>query len=159
MSDGSRETFREGLLESLGDLRDPYLDVEDSPDQLLELVTSDEGFRQGLARADALAFLTTMFTPRRGDESWQPNAERSGRLGEVSAGTEWSFEGLHEQDDVFNGIRATGRSVVVRGFTIMGVEEERFRVRRYVDWAGLYGQLGLTVNWRVPLENPLPPES
>jgi hypothetical protein len=159
MSDASREVFLDKFLAELGDYEDLFDRVKDSPHELLEEVTSDEGFREGLARADALSFLTTMFTPRRGDESWQPNAERSGRLGEASTGTEWSFEGLHDQDDVFNGIRATGRSVVVRGFTIMGVEEERFRVRRYVDWAGLYGQLGLTVNWRVPLENPLPPES
>jgi hypothetical protein len=33
----------------------------------------------------------------------------------------------------------------------MGVEEDRFRVRRYVDWAGLFAQLGLTLNWRTPV--------
>jgi hypothetical protein len=23
---------------------------------------------------------------------------------------------------------------------------------RHIDWAGLYAQLGLTINWRVPLD-------
>jgi hypothetical protein len=59
---------------------------------------------------------------------------------------------------MFNGIRATDRPVVVRGFTILSIEEERLKVRRYVDWVGLYGQLGLTFNWRVPVENVLPPD-
>jgi hypothetical protein len=160
VSDGSHETFRETFLDELRarDQEDLYLRLEGSPGDLLDLVTSDDGFREDLSRADALSFLKTLFEPQRGEESWQATAERSGRLGEAAAGTEWSFEGLHVHDDVFNGIRATGRPVVVRGFTIMSLEEERFKVRRYVDWAGLYGQLGLTVNWRVPLENPLPPE-
>lgn len=50
----------------------------------------------------------------------------------------------------FNGITTSGREVTARGFTLVGVEDELFKVRRYVYWAGLFAQLGLTVNWRTP---------
>ena len=62
----------------------------------------------------------------------------------------------------FNGLQATGRAVTVRGFTVMAVEfdEEtqanKLSVHRHVDWTGLYGQLGLTVNWRIPIDDPPP---
>jgi hypothetical protein len=148
--------MNDAFLEALGDHLDQYLEVESSPHDLLELVTSDDAFREALVRADSLPSLTTWFTGSA--DGWRAHRERSGRLGEAAAGTEWSFDGRHDQDDVFNGIRATDRPVVVRGFTILSIEEERLKVRRYVDWAGLYGQLGLTVNWRVPVENVLPPD-
>jgi hypothetical protein len=148
--------MNEAFLEALGEHRDRYVELESSPHDLLELVRSDDAFREALVRADTLPLLTTWFTGSA--DGWRADTERSGRLGEAAAGTEWSFDGLHEADDVFNGIRATGRSVVVRGFTILSIEEELFKVRRYVDWAGLYGQLGLAVNWRVPVENVLPPD-
>ncbi len=51
----------------------------------------------------------------------------------------------------FNGIPASGRGVTVHGFSLLGVEDERLVVRRYVDWAGLFAQLGLTLNWRTPV--------
>jgi topoisomerase IA-like protein len=41
---------------------------------------------------------------------------------------------------------------VVRGFSLFVVEDGEFRVRRYIDWIGLYAQLGLGVNWRVPID-------
>jgi hypothetical protein len=33
----------------------------------------------------------------------------------------------------------------------MGVEDEAFRLRRYIGWAGLYTQFGLSLNWHTPL--------
>jgi hypothetical protein len=29
-------------------------------------------------------------------------------------------------------------------------------VRRYIDWAGLFAQLGLTLNWRTPVASEPP---
>jgi hypothetical protein len=30
--------------------------------------------------------------------------------------------------------------------------QETVLLTRHIDWAGLYAQLGLTINWRVPLD-------
>ena len=90
---------------------------------------------------------------------WQVDRERSGAIGPNAVGVEWTWRGVH--DDVnrvgaFNGVAASGREVLVHGFTLMGVEEGGFRLRRYIDWAGLWAQLGLTLNWRTPV-SPEPP--
>jgi hypothetical protein len=34
---------------------------------------------------------------------------------------------------------------------VFTVADTKLDVRRYIDWAGLYAQLGLVVNWRVPI--------
>ena len=91
------------------------------------------------------------------DRSPQVNASSTSRN---KTGSEWSFAGAHTVDGAFNGLAASGKDVVVRGYTIMSAEPvdkgdgTDFKVRRYVDWAGLYGQLGLSINWRVPVAAP-----
>jgi hypothetical protein len=106
-----------------------------------------------IAEADSIVKLQRWFPERR--PGWKHYPERSGVLGEASVGVEWSYSGVHAEDGAFNGLRATQNDVTVRGFTIMGVDEEdgTFKIRRYIDWAGLFAQLGLTLNWRVPLDD------
>jgi hypothetical protein len=116
-----------------------------------------------VVRHDTRPVLREWFTDTENDRGWEMDFDRSGRIGEgQSAGVAWSFEGTHDQvspEDArwstFNGIPVTERQVTVRGFTLVDVDfdsdQPRLRLRRYVDWAGLYSQLGLTVNWRVPL--------
>jgi len=84
---------------------------------------------------------------------WQVDLERTGALGPAPVGVEWSFHGLHDREGAFNGLAASFGSVDVRGFTVFGVEEERFKARRYVDWVGLFGQLHLSLSWRLPVPN------
>lgn len=102
-------------------------------------------------RADTLPFLQTWFTEV--EPGWQMDVDRSGALGAQSVGIEWSFHGVHDTDGAFNGLAASMREVDVRGFSIIGMERDRLQVRRYVDWAGLFAQLHLTLNWRMPLSN------
>ena len=83
---------------------------------------------------------------------WLAVPERTGPIGPSSVGVEWTWTGDH-QDETFNGIAPTGRAVVVRGFTLFSVEDGGFAVRRYVDWAGVFAQLGLTLNWRSPVSS------
>ena len=103
------------------------------------------------AAGDTLPSLEEWFTPI--EPGWVADEERSGPLGRSSVGVEWSFNGVHDRDGDFNGLAASFRQVEVRGFSILGVEEDRFVVRRYVDWAGLFGQLHLSLSWRIPLPN------
>lgn len=57
-----------------------------------------------------------------------------------------------EPEAAFDKTAPSGREVVVRGFTLMGLEDDgQFKVRRYVDWAGVFTQMGLTLNWRTPV--------
>jgi hypothetical protein len=121
-----------------------------------------------LARADTRPFLRSWFRERgieRGPEGgWSNDAERTGPIGPNAVGVEWRWTGKdseegdgeepeaeEQQGGGFNSIAPSGREVTVRGFTLMGVEERGFRVRRYIDWAGLFAQLGLTLNWRTPV--------
>ena len=64
-----------------------------------------------------------------------------------------NFLGYHGYPAV---ICTSPNDVIVHGFTLFGVElddrgETRAMVRRYVDWAGVFAQLGLTLNWRTPV--------
>ena len=70
---------------------------------------------------------------------------------------EWAFAGVHSRAD-FNGLRASGRNVDVRGITLFQAVDveggQRLGFRRYVDWARVFAQLGLTLSWRIPLLDP-----
>ena len=126
--------------------------------ELMETIRGDIDFLVALARADMRPYLVTWFTerPRAGAENgWVHEPDRSGVVGASAAGVEWRWTGIHDDDGhpggAFNGTTPSGLDVEVTGFTLMSIENDRFTVRRYIDWAGLYAQLGLTLNWRTPV--------
>ena len=143
----------------LGDDRVALHDrLADDPRALMDALRHDPELGAGLVRCDTLDGLAFWFSPE--GDGWSSEPDRSGPLGDAAFGVAWQFEGRHDKephpDDERFPLGATNRRVIVRGFTILVVDVddaglERVRVRRYVDWAGLYGQLGLTLNWRVPL--------
>lgn len=104
-----------------------------------------------VARADAAPRLVMWFSPTSG---WAYEPRQSGLIGEEGFfGVRWSFGGRHDKPG-FNGLPPSGRTVDVRGFTLFGPGGEDFqdfKFHRFVDWVGLYAQLGLTLNWRIPL--------
>jgi hypothetical protein len=125
-----------------------------------------------VAELDILPSLTSWFSPR--ENGWDWDRAKSGRLGPRpargclglrrrrggggggrAAGVAWTYEGVHDIDETFNGLPGTGNDVTVRGFTVVGIEDDKLRFWRYIDWIDLYTQLGLTINWRVPV-GPLP---
>jgi hypothetical protein len=131
---------------------------EDDPSALIERLREDTEFLVALARADTRPQLTSWFSERRvegQDNGWSYDPEPTGAMGPNAAGVEWSWIGVHDNEGgvTFNDIAASGQEVTVRGVTLMGVEDGRFMVRRYIDWAGLFAQLGLTLNWRTPVSS------
>jgi hypothetical protein len=133
--------------------------MQEDPGALINRLREDTELLVALARADARPHLVSWFTERRieGQESgWSNDRERTGPLGPNAAAVEWSWIGVHDDqqgDGAFNTIAASGQDVIVRGVTLMSVEDSRFQVRRYIDWAGLFAQLGLALNWRTPVSN------
>lgn len=122
------------------------------PRALVASLREDKELQLALARADTRPYLISWFSET---EGWLADEERSGPIGEHSVGTEWFWRGVHDNAGgvgAFNGITASGRPVTVTGFTLMSADEAGFSVRRYVDWVGLFAQLGLTLNWRVPVD-------
>ena len=123
-----------------------------TPEQLYLL--RQERMWSKMAWIDVYPWLVQWFTP---EEDWLIDPQRSGPIEETGAvGVAWTFGGVHDTDGVFNGLPATRRHVLVRGFTVMsmgdGTQEYRFVFSRYIDWVDLYNQLGLTINWRIPIE-------
>jgi len=133
--------------------------TRDRPSELIASLREDTDFLVALARADTRPHLVSWFSElgiARAEDGWSHDPERTGPIGPNAAGVEWNWVGVHDEsrEGAFNRIAASEREVTLRGFTLMGVEDDRFMVRRYVDWAGLFAQLGLTLNWRTPV----PPE-
>jgi hypothetical protein len=58
----------------------------------------------------------------------------------------WEYTGVHTEP--INGIRPTRREVTVRGVTIVDHSGKEPAFHRYIDWAEVMGQLGLTVTGR-----------
>ena len=121
-------------------------------------------FGFAIARADTRPWFIRWFTPVLEGPDWEPDVDRSGSLGlgpraavDRSVAVTWRFQGVHDVDGAFLELPATGRSVTIRGVSMLGVEDDTFLIRRYIDWAGLYTQLGLTLNWRVPIVATPPP--
>jgi hypothetical protein len=151
-------------------MRDFYIGLKDNPDGMLEaLQQPDQVFLLAVAEADTAPMLREWFSERgvvRADSGWEHDPERTGRIGESAVGVEWRWHGRHDDGESqggpgakvpsFNSIPPSGNDVTVHGFTLFGVEmddagERRAMVRRYVDWAGVFAQLGLTLNWRTPV--------
>jgi hypothetical protein len=141
-----------------------FLDGEVGARDLMERVRADIGLQFALARADTRPHLILWFSEHGVSRSagWVPDPVRSGPIGDGAVGTEWSWTGVHDRvpeatapgsgpEPSFNSTAPSGREVVVRGFTLMSVDDDQLTVRRYVDWAGVFTQLGLTLNWRTPV--------
>jgi hypothetical protein len=124
----------------------------DNHKALVGRMREDDAFAQAVARADAITYLRKWFQPK---EGWETNAERSGAVGAGGIAVEWSYGGVHTGHE-FNSITPTGRPVVMRGVTMVGLEKGRMKLHRYCDWAGCFAQLGLSLNWRVPVPSAPP---
>jgi hypothetical protein len=147
-------------------LRDWLEALITSPAEHIDELRADPDLQVAVARLDMMARLLVWFTPDRERgihrDGWEHVPERSGPVGDTTMSVEWSFTGTYEPlpngeaNTRFNGVLAVGQPVELRGVTLMGVEEVEgslaFRLRRYVDWVGLYTQLGLSLNWRVTHE-------
>ena len=142
------EERRDEALEDLGDLRDAYEALEEDPEGLFGALRESVDLQVAMARADIRPHLRAWFTET---VDWQNDPQTSGVVGPGAAGVEWMWQGVHDKDGTFNGLSPSGREIVVRGFTLIGIEEGRLVLRRYIDWAGLYEQLGLALSWRLPL--------
>jgi hypothetical protein len=132
--------------------------LQQQPVELMEVLRDDIELLVAIARADTRPHLLHWFSEHGVEQAagWTHDPERTGPIGSFAAGVEWSWVGRHDDDGAdgaFNGIAPSQREVIVRGMSLMGVEEDEFRVRRYVDWAGVYAQLGLTLNWRTPVRS------
>jgi hypothetical protein len=149
------------LLRILGeDVGGRFIEHRTNWPELLEDLRETPAFGLRLIEADAVLVLGEWFTIR--GDGWQVDPDRWGLLGNNAFGAAWEYEGVHNLPFAFNGTPATNRDVTVRGFTVIGppteaerrrfqTDPDRARFRRYVDWAGLYAQLGLTLNWRIPV--------
>lgn len=140
-----------------------FLDLRENPDGLLGHLREDVELTVALARADTRPVLRSWFgergITRRPEGGWSHDPERTGPIGPNAVGVEWRWIGTHDDEgegDGFNAIAPSDRDVTVRGFTLMGAEDGRFMVRRYIDWAGLFAQLGLSLNWRTPVASEPP---
>jgi hypothetical protein len=134
-------------LDLLGERLRAFNALRQDPERLRQWLAADDN-AEAVARADIEPHLRAWFTPTDG---WAAHADTTGALGPRGAGVEWRWHGSHDRDGAFNGLAATGVGVVVRGFSVLTFNTERaFKVRRYIDWAGLFTQLGLTMNWRLP---------
>jgi hypothetical protein len=152
-----KDTHLDEAIEELGPFADEYRELAGHPVQLLAALRERPAFAIAFARADTVTYLRRWFTPTGG---WDAVERHSGPAGPAGVVVEWRFSGVHDHDGAFNGLPPTGHPVVVRGMTMIGTRAERpsggertqrLDLHRYVDWAGLYAQLGLTLNWRVPL--------
>ncbi len=149
MTDGRREELEARYAGE----RDRFESLRSSwPELLAELRRPDSDFGLRLVEADTVIVLGQWFTAPEG--AWVEDTDRSGPLGENAFGVAWEYRGVHDVPFAFNGLPASGLEVTIRGFTVLGPptdEDKLHSLRHYVDWAGLYAQLGLTLNWRLPV--------
>jgi hypothetical protein len=59
----------------------------------------------------------------------------------------WTYQCRHVGD--FNGVFPTGRNLEIQGVTFVDNRGGRTLLHRYVDWAGVFTQLGMAVSPRV----------
>jgi hypothetical protein len=149
-----RDMWAEGqrILGSAVQLQD-FQALRDRPQELQAWLRVDANAR-ALCRADVEPHFAEWFTPVSGWRA-QPSfvipTDRAGQASRASAAVEWEWHGRHDKNYTFNNTLATGTEVIVRGCTVMAFnEKDVLKVRRYIDWAGLFTQIGISVNWRVP---------
>jgi hypothetical protein len=131
----------------------------DAAREVLRMMAEDTDLRSAVAYADAVAVLQDLGSER--DDGWAVDEARSGTIGSASVGVTWRYRMAHDWEQDFDytkpqpelrGLPPTGRSLEANGFSLFGVDDTGFTIRRYVDWAGLYTQLGLGLNWRFPID-------
>ena len=135
-----------------------YRELQEDWPALLEALTGDPAFGLKVVEVDSVVVLSQWFRPTDG---WRAEEGQWGLLGDNAFGVAWEYDGIHDIPSAFNGLPASDRPVTVRGFTLIGPDPSRrgrVQIRRYVDWAGVFGQLGLTLNWRIPVEPRRAPE-
>ncbi|MBV8950425.1 MAG: hypothetical protein JOZ99_06090 [Actinobacteria bacterium] len=66
------------------------------------------------------------------------------------AAVPWEYRCVHA--GAFQGLFPTGRELRIPGVTLVDYRGEEPMFARYVDWAAVIEQLGLTVSWRVPVD-------
>lgn len=131
-------------------------DLVRAPEQHMDALRADAELQRAIARADVMPQLAAWFKAdlSHGDGGWAAAPERSGPVGQASACVvAWSFQGIHTQEvdpSPIEGALPLDQEITLQGVTFMGVEDGAFLLRRYVDWAGLYAQLGFSLNWRTP---------
>jgi hypothetical protein len=123
--------------------------IQSGAPDLIDRMRNDFRVLDAVAFADMMVSLQQWFSDRA--PIWVTDDQTSGPAGPGAAGAEWTYGGTHDRDGTFNGLPATGRDVEVHGYSVFTVGRAELDVRRYIDWAGLYAQLGLIVNWRVPI--------
>ena len=127
-----------------------YRELEADWSALLETLTENPTFGLKVVKADSVVMLRQWFRETAG---WREEEGRWGQLGDNAFGVAWVYDGIHDIPFAFNGLPPSGRPVTVRGFTVLGPDPDgRVQIRRYIDWAGVFGQLGLSLNWRIPVE-------
>jgi hypothetical protein len=128
--------------------------------EVLERMVGEPDLRSDIAYADSVAMLQIVGKERDGG-GWSVADERSGAIGVASVGVAWRFQATHDWEPDYDptkpnvelrALPPTGRNLEAHGFSIFGVDHEGFKVSRYVDWAGLYVQLGIGLNWRLPVD-------
>jgi hypothetical protein len=122
--------------------------LHDGADDLIRGVRDDGAQVRDIVFADTLANMLQWFSS---DEVVEFTEGRSGAVGTDVAGAEWTYRGVHDVPAAFNGLPATGRPVEVHGFTVLSASAGELMVTRHIDWAGLFTQLGLGLDLRVPM--------
>jgi hypothetical protein len=102
----------------------------DAAREVLRMMAEDTDLRSAVAYADAVAVLQDLGSER--DDGW-------------------AVDYTKPQPEL-RGLPPTGRPLEANGFSLFGVDDTGFTIGRYVDWAGLYTQLGLGLNWRFPID-------
>jgi hypothetical protein len=148
---------RDMWAESRGVLGERLAEFEllrDQPERLRLWLSIDANTR-ALCRADVEPHLSEWFTRTEGwmaQPSFVASPDPQAAAPRAPAAVEWRWHGRHDKNYAFNNTLATGKEIVVRGCTVMAFnEKDVLKVRRYIDWAGLLTQIGIGVNWRVPV--------
>jgi hypothetical protein len=105
-----------------------------------------------LIRTDVLGSLEQYFSPTEGFNVARPFASAEPIANDSHTAVVWEFSGIHTGD--FLGIKPTRRAVVIRGVTVVDHSKEPAQFHRYVDWAEVMGQLGLSITGRPAVADP-----
>jgi hypothetical protein len=149
-----RDMWAEGQR-VLGSQLEEFQSVRERPEALRAWLSVDANAR-ALCRADVEPHFEEWFTPVGGWKAqpaflMPPDLKGAAPSPAVTA-IEWQWHGRHDKSYAFNNTLATGTEVTVRGCTVMSFNEKGvLKVRRYIDWAGLLTQIGISVNWRIPV--------
>jgi len=106
-----------------------------------------------LVGGDVLRGLGDVFAPTEGFRVPHDFANKPPIANETQTAVVWEYAATHSGD--FQGIRATGQPIVLRGVTIVEVVPDKEPVfHRYIDWADVFAQLNLSTTGRPAVEEP-----